>query len=99
MARHDVYPAPSGRGYLLDVQADDLGGIATRVVVPLVPEAVAPPPVRHLNPVIEVAGARHVLLTQTLLAVPASLLRNPLANLAARRDEVTRALDMLFQGF
>jgi hypothetical protein len=31
--------------------------------------------------------------------VPTSPLGNPVANLAARADDITRALDMLFQGF
>ena len=34
MARFDIYPNPVGAGYLLDIQADLLSGLNTRVVVP-----------------------------------------------------------------
>ncbi|MGP3698542.1 CcdB family protein [Rhodobacter sp. NSM] len=99
MAQHDLYPAPSGSGYLLDVQSDLLDGLNTRIAVPLLPEAAAPRPARILNPVFEIAGERHVLATQYLAAVPAGLLRQPVGSLAPHGHEVTRALDMLFQGF
>lgn len=99
MARHDVHPAPDGRGYLLDVQTDLLGGLNTRVVVPLMPRDAAPEPARLLNPLFEVDGEPHVMATQFLSAVPAGVLRPPTASLAARAEEITRALDMLFQGF
>ncbi|MBS1183360.1 MAG: plasmid maintenance protein CcdB, partial [Proteobacteria bacterium] len=39
MARFDVFPNPGGSGYLLDVQADLLDGLNTRIVVPLLPTA------------------------------------------------------------
>ena len=39
MARLDVHPMPGkGDGYLLDVQAELLAHLVTRVVVPLLPE-------------------------------------------------------------
>ena len=39
MARHDVHPMPGkGHGYVLDVQAELLLHLGTRVVVPLLPE-------------------------------------------------------------
>ena len=41
MTRFDVYPNPDGEGYLLDVQADVLSYLLSRVVVPLQPKAVA----------------------------------------------------------
>ena len=37
MARFDVYASPDGSGCLLDVQADLLDSLNTRVVVPLMP--------------------------------------------------------------
>lgn len=99
MPQHDVYPAPDGRGYLLDVQSDILEVLGSRVVVPLVPEGAAPVPSRGLNPLVEIGGERHVMVTQTLSAVPASALRGPVMNLSGRSAEITRALDMLVQGF
>ena len=98
MPKYDVYPAPEGTGYLLDVQSDLLDGLNTRVVIPLLPESGAPAPARHLNPLIAIDGVRHVMVTQFLAAVPAGLLTGPVGNLAARADDITRALDMVFLG-
>lgn len=46
MARLDVYSLPGERraGYIVDVQADLLSHLATRVVVPLLLEKEAPKP-------------------------------------------------------
>lgn len=99
MAKYDVYPALRGAGYLMDMQSDLFDSFETRVVVPMVPEASSPPIIQYLNPVLEVADERHVLLPQSIATVPSSILKMPAANLSGRSNEVTRALDMLFQGF
>lgn len=99
MARFDVYRNPDGPGYLLDIQADLLSHLATRVVIPLLPQSLAPPPLTTLNPVCELAGEDILVLTQALAAVPAAILKTPVASLAGRRDELTAAVDLLFQGF
>jgi toxin CcdB len=46
MGRFDVYATPGqdGTGYVLDVQADLLQDLTTRVVVPLLPTEAAPKP-------------------------------------------------------
>ncbi len=99
MAKYDVVPNPSGEGYLLDVQTDLLAGLNTRVVVPLLPIATAPKPATRLNPVFEIEGARVVMVTQFMAAVPVAILPLPVAQLDAEADEITRAVDMLMQGF
>jgi toxin CcdB len=99
MARYDVYPSPDGTGYLLDLQTDLLHGLNTRDVAPLLPGDVAPLPAQVLNPIFELDDKRHVLATQFLSAVPASVLRNAIGNLHDRSDDITRAIDMVFQGF
>lgn len=98
MAKHDLFPMPNGQGYLLDVQSDLLDVFGSRVVIPVVPERLFPRPSRVLNPVVEVGGVRHVLVTQSLAAVPTASLKGAVANLSARSNELTLALDMLFQG-
>ena len=98
MARFDVYKSQED-GYLLDIQADLLNHLHTRVVVPLMPFDVAPIPAKILNPVVTIDGLKMIMATQYLAAVPAQLLKIPLANLANRRDDITAALDFLFQGF
>ena len=52
MARFDVHRVAGGRGFLLDVQADHLSDLPSRVVVPLLPPSVALPAIRDLNPVL-----------------------------------------------
>lgn len=99
MARHDVHPMPGGgAGYVLDVQADLLDHLATRTVVPLLPEAAAPKPLRDLNPVFDIADGRYVMLTQAIAAIPRRELKRPVASLADQHDSVTRALDILLVG-
>lgn len=72
--------------------------LATRVVVPLLPQASAPPPSRDLNPTVVLDGEPHVLFPQYLAAVPRRELGRPVGNLEAHRDAVTKALDMLLTG-
>lgn len=100
MPRLDVYPTPGrGSGYVVDVQAGLLDELATRAVIPLLPSATASPPLRELNPVFDIEGTPHVLLTQAIASVPARDLRRPVASLARERDVITRALDILFLGY
>ena len=99
MARLDVYPNPDGVGWLADVQADLLSELNTRVVVPLLPQSVAPAPARTLNPCFDVGGETVVMATQFMAAVPAAILRDPITSLRSHRDEITAALDFLMQGF
>lgn len=101
MGRFDVYQTPTkgGIGYVLDVQADLLQDLDTRVVVPLLPPEVAPKPARELNPAFEIDGQLHLMLTQFIAAVPAKELRKPVLSLDVHRDDITRALDILLVGF
>ena len=99
MARFSVYRNPGADGYLLDVQANILAHLNTRVVVPLLPLSVAPTPAKGLNPVFIVAGEQMVMVTQFMAAVPTSLLKLPESSLEFSRNEITAALDLLFQGF
>ena len=100
MARHDVYPMPGrdGRGYVLDVQATLLDSFKTRIVVPLLPAADAPPPIKDLNPVFDLYGKQYVMVTQALAAVPLKELREIELSLNAHHDEILRALDILLIG-
>lgn len=99
MARYDVHPDPAGFGYLLDVQADLLDDLNTRTVVPLMRPQDAPLPAHRLNPAFEIDGARYLMVTQYISAIPANRLERPLTNLSDQFHEITNALDMLFHGF
>ena len=99
MSRFDVYPAPgNGAGYVLDVQANFLQDLGTRVVVPLLPFEVASKPSRGLNPVFEIEGRSYMMLTQSIGTVTTKRLRKAVVSLGAYQDDITRALDVLLTG-
>ncbi len=99
MARLDVFALPGGTVLALDVQADLLSHLATRTVVPLLPAHAAPKPISALNPVFEIAGERHVMITQGIASVPVHELKHKVASLPAEHDAIVRALDVLLLGF
>lgn len=99
MPRFDVYASRSGPMLLLDVQADILDPLNTRIVVPLMAIETAPAPARRLNPVFTIDGAERVMVTQFLSAVRISDLGPKIGDLGAEQDQVKDALNMLFQGF
>jgi toxin CcdB len=100
MARLDVYRSPgkSGRFYVLDIQADLLADLATRVVVPLIQEGDIRKLAADLNPVFEIEGKRHVMLTQAIATVPRRELRQVVTSLDAQHHTVLRAIDVLLTG-
>lgn len=100
MAHLDVYRSPgkSARFYVLDVQADLLAELATRVVVPLIPEGDVRKVAADLNPVFAIAGRRHVMLTQAIATVPRRELRQVVTSLVEHHHTVLRAIDVLLTG-
>ncbi|OIQ88030.1 CcdB protein [mine drainage metagenome] len=100
MPRFDIYPLPqNGRGYLLDVQADLLNRLDTRVVVPLFPESSAPSPMANLNPVFEIQGVRHVMMTQSIATMRRKDLGEVVLSLNEHHYTITNALDVLLSGY
>ncbi|HYD70588.1 CcdB family protein [Azospirillum sp.] len=99
MARFDVHRNPHGPGYLLDVQADLMSLLNTRVVVPLLPPKEAPQPANRLNPVFDVGDERVVMVTQFLAAVPRSELGASVTSLTAHHIAIVGAIDMLLSGY
>ena len=93
-----VYANAEGEGYLLDVQANLLGQLDTRVVVPLLALDIAPKPAKVLNPVFEIDGRPHSMATQFLAAVPRRLLQREILSLESQAHVIVGALDCLFQG-
>ncbi len=98
MARFSVHDLPGG-GRVVNLQSDFLDWADTRVVAPLVPLEDSPPPAKHLNPVIALDGRQFVLIVQSMAAVRASALGPAVGDLSDHQDEITRAVDMVFQGF
>ena len=99
MARYEIFADPNGVGFLLDVQADLLDELDTRVIVPLLPETPKRKPVRRLNPTFLIEGKSYVMYSQLLVALPKRMLTARRGNLSRHHDEIVAALDMVFQGF
>ncbi len=104
MAQFTVYrnPNPATRArlpLLLDIQSPLLDDLASCVVAPLMPMARQKSPViRRLMPVLEVGGARYVLITPQLAGVSRKALGDAVGDLSAQRGEIVAALDLLFTG-
>jgi toxin CcdB len=101
MAQFDLFRHGRNKRYpfLLDLQADLLRDLATRVVAPLTPvKRVGGKAISRLNPIVEVEGARYAVLFQELAALPVMALGAPAGSLRTRRDELIAALDLLFTG-
>ncbi|MEY2839248.1 MAG: hypothetical protein RJB60_1547 [Pseudomonadota bacterium] len=98
MPRFSVYANPEGPGYLMDVQANLLSHLNTRMVVPLLPQTSAPTPARTLNPLFEIDGLACVMVTQFMAAVPQKMLSAKVLSVEDRAHDVVAALDCLFQG-
>ncbi|MER9135271.1 CcdB family protein [Mesorhizobium sp. M0830] len=99
MPRYDVFGDHLDGRYLLDVQSELLDYFKTRAVVPLLPIATVPPPMRKLHPIFEINGRKLVMATHLIATVPASELGESRLNLMKHHDDIVAALDMLFQGF
>src|ERR1017187_2983517 len=103
MAQFDVYLNPNADTskaipYLLDVQADLLDRLATRVVVPLILAEEMGLVAKHLNPQFKVKGTAGVMSTAELAGVSSRSLGDKVASLKTKRDEIIAALDLLFTG-
>jgi toxin CcdB len=99
MARFDVYADLAGAGYLLDVQANLLGLLNTRVVVPLLPVELAPIAVERLNPQFRIQGVDCSLVTQFMAAVAITELKSLVASLDAESNAILAAIDFLHRGW
>jgi len=103
MAQFDVYLNPNTETqayipYLLNVQADLLDVLATRMVIPLHTTASMPKPARHLNPILVIDNEKYVLSTAELAGIPSTMLGKPVANITNQRQDIITALDFVFTG-
>lgn len=98
MAQFDYFKMASGDGFWVDCQTETMAHFDTRFVVPLMPLPLAPIPAAHLNPIFEVAGDRHSLVTQFAGAISVSELGSLAGSLDADRYRITNALDFLMTG-
>jgi toxin CcdB len=99
MAKFSVYPNLEGGGYLIDVQADLMRHLNTRMVIPLLPLDVAPKPAKTLNPLFDISGTTHSMVTQYMTAVHVKALRDVIFTAESRRNDIVAAIDLVLHGF
>jgi toxin CcdB len=102
VARFDVYRyANKAAPLLVDVQADLLSDLASRVVVPLALAGKAgKEELPRLKPKIDIDGKAYILMTTDIGVVPVASLGKLAGNIEnEHRYIITAALDFLFQGF
>lgn len=104
MAQFDVYENqnPETKAtipYLLDVQADLLDNLSTRVVVPLVTTAAMGKAAKHLNPQFKIKRLTVVMSTAELAGINLHVIGGRVCSLKEHRAEIIGALDFLFTGF
>lgn len=103
MAQFDVYlntnPETSNAiPFLLDVQANLLESLSTRLVIPLVRASEMGRVMQKLNLRARVGTVEVVLSVPELAGVPASILGSKAGNLRDMRDEIIAAIDFLLTG-
>jgi toxin CcdB len=103
MAQFDVYlnPNPATNQaipYYLNVQADLLDSLNTRVIVPLVREEEMGKSVKGLHLKFKVKGEMVVMSTAELAGLPIRALGDKVTSLKSKRDEIIAALDLVIAG-
>lgn len=101
MSQFDVHRLPSRRGgsqYVVNLQADILDELATRLVAPLRPLKSREDLVPRLTPVVEVQGEAYFIVLSEIAAVRLKELGTAIGNLRHHRDQIIAAIDILFTG-
>ena len=92
-ATRELYPL------LVDIQADLLADLKTRVVIPLTrSRPLRRRPLSILPPIIRISGEEDVLVTPELAGIAKSALGSQVANIEAQRGTIISALDLLVTG-
>lgn len=85
--------------YLLDVQAELLSDLATRVVVPFYAQSILKGNVlKTLTPLFRIGGKNWLMATPEMAGVSRKVLGPAIADLSSRRAEIIAALDLLITG-
>lgn len=99
MARFHIHRLSSGNTLVLDLQADLLDSLNTRMVAPVVRIDEVGEVMVRLTLRVEVSGGTHLILMPSMASIPTRLLGPSILDLSDRRDEIIAATDFLFQGF
>ena len=101
MSQFDVYPfAARGAGfrYIVDLQADLLDEMGSRLVAPIFALASAKRPLERINPVVHIDGEPYFIALQETASIRAKELGAAVANLRQHRDAIVAGIDFLFTG-
>lgn len=104
MAQFDVYVNPSKQTknaypFILDIQNELIGDIATRIVVPLgKAKEFSNEEMKGLTPRIEFEGTDLLIMIPQIASMPARTLKEPIGTLLHLRDEIISALDFAITG-
>lgn len=104
MAQFSVYrnKNPDSKGvypYLVDVQADLLEDLQTRVVIPLTKAAtLTKKPLKTLTPAITIDGEQYIALTPQLAGIASADLGPRVTVIPEYREALIGALDLLITG-
>ncbi|ARM86629.1 plasmid maintenance toxin/cell growth inhibitor CcdB protein [Rhizobium sp. CIAT894] len=99
MARFHVYRLKSGNILAIDLQANLLEDLPSRVMVPLHPVQELNWSISRLNPRFSIEGEAYVMATQRMASIPTNELGKAVADLSSDSDRIVAAVDFLFQGF
>ena len=82
--------------FLVDVQADLLSELSSRVVIPLAKAPkLAKKPIDRLTPLVKIDGEEYILLTPQLAGIRSTELGPAVANLVGQRQIILAAIDFL----
>ena len=101
MAQFDVYRNPRRGTYplLLDVQADVMAQLATRIVVPLAErDRYDRAPMTRTSPIVTIDSHEYIAVVPLLAAIAKSALGPKIGSLASRRADLIHAIDRLVAG-
>lgn len=99
VARFQVYRITGTGQLVIDLQANILDDLGTRIVAPFLPASEFNRTIGRLNPRVDIGGELYIAAIHLMGAVPSSQLNGPELDLTERGDEITAALDFAFQGF
>jgi toxin CcdB len=98
LAQYDYFPRREGKRFWVDCQTEFMSHYNTRFVVPLLPVSEAPIPAARLNPLYDIEGETHSLVTQFAGSIPVSELGDAAGSLADDSFRITDAIDFLLTG-
>jgi toxin CcdB len=99
MSRFHVYRLKQEDVLAIDLQADLLANLPSRVMVPFYPVEDMPWSMSRLTPRFDIDGTTYVMATQRMAAISVNQIGDTVADLTSKADEIAAALDFLFLGF